>query len=51
MKAFERKQGDIRIIEPFPFFLSKQTTEPGKADGYGLQWGSTKIVDDDSRRE
>ncbi len=31
---------NIRIIEPFPFFLSKQTTEPGKSDSYGLQEGS-----------
>jgi hypothetical protein len=41
---------DIRIIKPFPFFLSKQSTECGKADGYGLQWTSFGIVDGDSRQ-
>ena len=32
----ERRLRNIRIIEPFPFFLSKQPTEFGEADGYGL---------------
>ena len=45
------KAKDIRIIEPFPFFLSKQTTEFGKADGYGLQWTSFGIVDDDNKQK
>jgi hypothetical protein len=37
MKDHERRLRNIRVVEPFPFFFSKQTTEFGEADGYGLQ--------------
>jgi hypothetical protein len=37
MKVYERRVRNIRVVESFPFFLSKQATELGEADGYGLQ--------------
>jgi len=37
MKGHERRLQNIRVVEPFPLFFSKQTTESGEADGYGLQ--------------
>jgi hypothetical protein len=39
MKTHERRQRNLRVIEPLPFFFSEQTAEFGEADGYGLQQG------------
>ena len=37
MRVYEGRLQNIRVVEPFPFFFSKQTTKFGEADGYGLQ--------------
>lgn len=37
MKDYEGQVRNIRVVETFPFLLSKQATELGEADGYGLQ--------------